>query len=64
MSKKFSGRFSITSVGDEEFYADFFSRELKIWNKESYFVANGSVAVIVKAWMESEVADPEKHLNE
>jgi hypothetical protein len=58
------GKFSITSVRDGQFAAGFFSRALNIWNKRKYFEANGSTAVRVKEWMESEVADPLKHVAE
>jgi hypothetical protein len=58
------GKFSITSVRDGEFSVAFFSRELNIWNKRKYFELNGASAVRVKAWMESEVSDPLKRVDE
>jgi hypothetical protein len=58
------GKFSITSVQDGRFSAAFFSRELNIWNKRKDFEANPSAAVRVKAWMECEVADPLKRVDE
>ena len=58
------GKFSITSVRDGEFSVAFFSRELNIWNKRKYFELNGASAVRVKVWMESEVSDPLKRVDE
>lgn len=59
------GKFSITtSVREEEFSAAFFSRELNIWNKRRSFTDNGSIALTVKEWMESEMADPLKRVEE
>ena len=57
------GKFSITSVREEKFSAAFFSRELNIWNKSRYFSDNDSIALNVKEWMESEVADPLKRVD-
>src|SRR5262245_20341888 len=58
------GKFSITSVGEEKLDVSFFSRELNIWNKASYFEANGSAAASIKEWMEYEMTDPLKHVGE
>ena len=58
------GKFSITSVREEKFYTAFFSRELNIWNKSRYFSDNDSIAPNVKEWMESEVADPLKRVDQ
>ena len=58
------GKFSITSVREEKFYTAFFSRELNIWNKSRYFSDNDSIALNVKEWMESEVADPLKRVDQ
>ena len=57
------GKFSITSVREEEISVAFFSRELNIWNKSKYFSVNDSIALNVKEWMESEVADPLKRVD-
>ena len=53
------GKFSIT-VRQETCHVGFFSRELNYWNKGKYFHVNDSLAADVKAWMESEAAEPLK----
>jgi len=58
------GKFSITSVRNGQFSIVFFSRKLNIWNKRKYFEVDDSTAVRVKEWIESEVADPLKRVDE
>ena len=55
-----AGKFSITLR--EECCVMFFSRELNIWNKSRYFEIDVSLAASIKAWMESEAAEPLKRV--
>jgi|SRR5215813_12588431 len=58
------GKFSLTSVREGEISIAFFSRELNIWNKRKNFEVNETTAVRVKEWVESEVANPLKRVDE
>jgi hypothetical protein len=54
------GKFSITFGREDVCNVSFFSRALNYWNKGKYFHVNDSLAAEVKAWMESEAAEPLK----
>lgn len=55
-----AGKFSIT-LG-KLCCVSFFSRELNYWNKGKYFNPNVSLSASIKEWMESEAAEPLKHV--
>ena len=56
-----AGKFRISLY--KRYCVSFFSHELNYWNKYKYFNPNISLAASIKEWMESEAAEPLKHVD-